>query len=368
MSPAAHPGARTTCSSSSATTGTCVPRTPPSGSCRRGRTVARCARAGSSRPETSTMRSASASRRARDHSGALAATRGTRPHASEPPLPARLHRHPGRGGRDGARGHEVRPQGEAGEEPEQEQRAAGRRPAFLAEAAPRLRGQQEDEPAEHECRGVEGRRQRGQEQEVRRGARDQHRRRERRPRVELPRERVGERHQQQREEEHGQAQRLRAVAEGRDEGQGHPRVERRAVGLAPEGGPDPRVPRHEAHDRGVAVHRGVERLDPERQANHDREKERERDRARGPQCPSCGVSPGGAPSASPSTPAPANHGGGQGRVAQVTRLGPTDSARTSAVTTAAKPSRLSTAARGRARRATQPCAATRKTAGIAGRR
>ncbi len=298
--------------------------------------------------------------------------RHERPEQQAPPA-SRPRDHPGAGGHDRARRHEVRPEREAGEEPQHQERAPGRRAFLLAEPPPRVGRRQQHEAAQDEGRRVEGRGEGGEKQEVRRGAGHEHGRRQRRGGVELTRERVRERHQQEAEQEVRQAQRLRAVSPHRHEGQGQPRVERRPVGLTPERRPHPRVPRHEADDRGVAVHRRAQGLDPERHAHDDREEERERDRARRLHGPSCrGVSPGGGASGPPSTPAPANQGGGHGCVAQRRRLGPTERPSTSATVAAAR--RCARSGCGQAVRAldhgrqTQPWAATRKTAGMAGRR
>ncbi len=208
------------------------------------------------------------------------------------------------------------PEREAGEEPAEGQRAAGL--AAVVEAAARPDRQQQDEAAEDQGGGVEGRGQGGQQDEVRRAARHEHRRRKRRRGMEGPRQAVRDRDEGQAQEEHGQPQGLGGRAPHGDEGDRHPGVEGRPVGLPPEGRALPRVTGHEAHDGGVAVHRGPQRLDPEGDAHREGEEQGQGDgagRAHGvvPPGSSAGVSVSDGLDSSP----PRAHAGGHGSVAQV---------------------------------------------------
>ena len=187
----------------------------------------RGARASSRRGSaTWTMRVASASRERARPQRARSPPRAARaPRASSRRRPRERARAPRPGRRHGARRHEVRPEREAREEA----RAAGAcraaaDPSVSVEAPPGARRASGGRaPHSSERRRVEGRRQRGEEQEVRRRAGDEHRGRQRRRGVQLAREGVGERHQQRApSRKYGQPQRLDARAPGRDEGQSRP--------------------------------------------------------------------------------------------------------------------------------------------------
>ncbi len=165
-----------------------------------------------------------------------------------------------------ARGHEMRPKGEARQKAEERETGAGllARPQGGSDA----QAQQEQEAAQDQGGRVEGRRQNRHQQEVGRRAGHEHRRGQRRRIVERLRDTVGEGNQGEAEEKDRETQRFGGGPHRRHEGRGDPGVEGRPVGLPPEGDPPPEVAGHEADDRGVAIDRSAEGLDPEGHA-HD---------------------------------------------------------------------------------------------------
>ena len=190
--------------------GACVPSRPPSGTCRRGRTSRQVLPQRLVGGPTRSRRAARpASGSARTHSGALARSEGSSA-ASRPRAGPRARPEPGtRRRRDHGRGHEVRPQREAGRDAPGHQRRAGRLAAASARAG--AHAPAAARPQSRSAAGYMRRRQRRQQQEVGRRAGHQHGRGQRRPRVERASQAVGQRDRGQAQQEVEQAQRAPCV-------------------------------------------------------------------------------------------------------------------------------------------------------------
>ena len=165
----------------------------------------------------------------------------------------------------------MRPKGEASENAEQRETGAGL-PA-RRERGPETQAQQQEKTAQDQGRRVEGRRQNRHQQKVGRRTGHEHGRGQRRRFVEGLRDTVGEGNEAEAEKKDGEPERFGGGPHQRHEGRGDPGVEGRPVGLAPERDPSPEVAGHEADDRGVAVDRSPQGLDPEGHAHHHAEQD-----------------------------------------------------------------------------------------------
>ena len=166
----------------------------------------------------------------------------------------------GTGGHDAQR-HQVRPRGEPGEGPGQDQLGRHRSPRF--DVVGDAEREHHEEAAQREHGGIHRRRKRREEQEVGRRAGHEHRRGQGRARIQAAREQVRHRNENEPEEEVAEPQGLGPGAHRRQQRRREPGLERGAVGLAPHRRAPPEMPRHEADDRGVAIHRRAQRLRPE---------------------------------------------------------------------------------------------------------
>ena len=127
---------------------------------------------------------------------------GGRPEHGAPPVRVAPEPPSGRGHR--GRGHEVCPERQARERAPQDETSASGRAARERRAEPQ--GEPEHGRGEEQGRWVHRRRERGQQQEVRRRAGHQHGRGQGRPRIERPRQRVGGGDEAEPEEEVHEAQ------------------------------------------------------------------------------------------------------------------------------------------------------------------
>ena len=264
---AIHPGARRTKSAESATTGTCVPRRPPIGSCSRGATSRRWPSVVSWRSATRTTARGVAVAESAHPPGRARQEQGEEGGEQERAAVTGTEKEVDRGGRHDARGHEVRPDRDAGQETPEREPPRWRLPARQLFPAPEREHQQQ--AAEDERRRVERRREGGEQEEVRGRAGQEERGGKGGGGMQRAAQRPCDRDEGEAEQEDGKPQRFRRRAQRRHERHRHPRVQRRSVGLAPHRRSLPGMAGHEADDRGVAVDRRAQRLDPEGNAHHE---------------------------------------------------------------------------------------------------